>query len=69
MIIFYISAIQPFVMLQHKNPIRRNSVLTHIIAKKHASREVLSCYKKILYKENCGTITEHKQNIRLLKEI
>ena len=37
------------------------SVLTHI-SKKHASREALSFFsKKKVYKEKCGTVTEHNQ--------
>ena len=39
-------------MLQHKNPFKTISILTHISTKKHASREVLSCYKKIFIKKN-----------------
>ena len=25
--------------------------------------------KKVVYKENCGTVTEHNQNIRLVSEV
>ena len=42
-----------------------------LVEEKHVSREALSFVfeKNIIYKEKCGTVTEHNQNIRLNKDI